>query len=282
MSSPPSSPRTAFSCLGWLLLALGGGQAEVPPHLVLANGRAVPLASVALQANGFVVKTATPDFVANAIIPAASVDHVSGDKPAETNQAVALLLMGRQDEALKLLEPILANHKDTAKLPGNFWMEAARAAVVAHAANGDAAPAGELAKAIAEVTPAQGADPISGLVRALVMPASVEFKERVEALRAQAGPKLPADVSAYASFYRAELLLKRKLQAEALEAFLSITCLYPSGGLVLDGVAQFRASELLVAAGRRDEALALIQSALRRLKGTAAEAEANKLLESIK
>jgi tetratricopeptide (TPR) repeat protein len=282
MSFPPSFPRTASSCLGWLLLALGAARAEVPPHLVLANGRAVPLASVALQGDGFVVKTPTADFAANAIIPAASVDHVFGDKPAEINQAVALLLLGRRDEALKLLETVLAKHKDTARLPGNFWMEAARAAVVAHAANGDAAPAGELAKAIAEVTPAQGADPISGLVRALTMSASVDFKERVSALRAQAGPELPADLSAYASFYRAELLLKRKLQAEALEAYLSVTCLYPSGGLVLNGVAQFKAAELLVAAGRRDEALTLVQAALRRLRGTAAEAEANKLLESIK
>jgi len=218
MRFPPLIPHPAVPCLGWLLLALGTGQAEVAPHLVLANGRAVPLASVALQGDNFVVKTATPDFVANAIIPAATVDHVFGDKPAEIDQAGALLLMGRRDEALKLLEPVLAKHKDTAKLPGNFWLEAARAATVAHAANGDAAPAGELAKAIAEATPAQGADPISGLVRALAMPTSVDFKERVDALRAQAGPELPADVSAYASFFRAELLLKRKLQAEAHEA----------------------------------------------------------------
>ena len=59
------------------LAAAGVTRAEVvPAHLVLLNGRAIPLAAVALQGDNFVVKTAAADFVVGATIPAATVDHV--------------------------------------------------------------------------------------------------------------------------------------------------------------------------------------------------------------
>jgi predicted Zn-dependent protease len=282
MIRTPFMLRALLPITAALLLAPNSLFGEVPPHLVLLNGKAIPLASVAMQGDNFVVKTAAADLAVGALIPAATVDHVFGDKPVAINQAVALILTGNPDAASTLLEPILAQHKDTAKLPGNFWMEAARTALVAKAATGAGTATTDLVKAISDATPAQGIDPISLLSKALTLPISTKISERVEALRVVMNDEMPADLCAYASFFKAELLKKDKRQDEALEAYLSVSSLYPSGGMVINGVAQFKAAEILTAKNRREEALALVNSSLRCVKGTAAEEPVNQLLQSIK
>ena len=282
MIRPPFMLRALLPITAALLLAPNSLFSEVPPHLVLLNGKAIPLASVAMQGDNFVVKTAAADLAVGASIPAATVDHVFGDKPVAINQAVALILTGNPDAASTLLEPILAQHKDTAKLPGNFWMEAARTALVAKAATGAGTATTDLVKAISDATPAQGIDPISLLSKALTLPISTKISERVDALRVVMNDEMPADLCAYASFFKAELLKKDKRQDEALEAYLSVSSLYPSGGMVINGVAQFKAAEILTAKNRREEALALVNSSLRCVKGTAAEEPVNQLLQSIK
>jgi tetratricopeptide (TPR) repeat protein len=256
-------------------------RAAVPPHLILQNGRAVPVSAIALQGGQFVVKTTTPEFAANTAIPMAQADYISGDKPAEINQAIALLLTGQPREAAKLLDPLLAEHQCTNKLPGNFWLEAARAAAVAHALDANPKVAGDLVKAISEATPAQGTDPYYNLVRELSQPGSAKLQDRLDAFNVIAKDNLPADLCAYAAFFRAELLREHKRDAEALEGYLTVSCLFPSGGLTINGTARFRAAELLVTMKRRDEALALATSSLRCIRGTAVEAPLKKLMDSI-
>lgn len=256
-------------------------RAAVPPHLVLQNGRAVPVSAVALQNGQLLVKTASADFAANTSIPLAQADYITGDKPAEINQAIALLLTGQPREAAKLLEPLLAEHQFSAKLPGNFWLEAARATTVAHALDANTKAANDLIKAISEATPAQGTDPYYNLVRALSQPGSAKLQDRLDSFNVIAKDNLPADLCAFAAFFRAELLREHKRDAEALEGYLTISCLFPSGGLTINGIARFRAAELLVAMKRRDEALALANSSLRCVRGTTVEAPLKKLLESI-
>lgn len=276
------SPRAILAAAVGLALACTHAPAAELTQIVLQNGRAVPLASVSLQGDKFVVKTALDGFAAGATIPLASVDHVFGDKPAGINQAIALMLNGKAAEAVKLLEPILAEHKDTARLPGNFWLEAARAALVANSLEGAFTACGALGKDISDATPAQGIDPFVTLSKALLMPISAKVSEREAALRDLSTDNLPAELCAYACYFRAELLKKDKREAEALEAYLSVSCLFPSGGLVVNGVAQLKAAEILTAQGRREEAVALVNSAARNTKGTTAAELAAELLKSIK
>ncbi|MCX6880809.1 MAG: hypothetical protein NTW21_44460 [Verrucomicrobia bacterium] len=282
ITHPALSRRAIMAAGTGLALALTQGQAAEPPQIVLQNGRSVPLAAVTLQGDKFVMKTAVEGFDAKATIPLAMVDHVFGDKPEGTNQAIALLLTGKATEAIKLLEPILAEHKDTAKLPGNFWLEAARALLVANSLEGAFTACGVLGKDISDATPAQGIDPFVTLSKALLMPFSAKVSDREAALRDQTTDNLPAELCAYACFFRGELLRKDKRDAAALEAYLAVSCLFPAGGMVCNGVAQLRAAEILTAQGRREEALALVHSAIRNTKDTAAAATATKLLESIK
>jgi tetratricopeptide (TPR) repeat protein len=276
------SRRAILTAAAGLALACTCAPAAELTQIVLQNGRAVPLASVALQGDKFVVKTALDGFAAGATIPLATVDHVFGEKPAAINQAIALLLTGKAAEAVKLLEPILAEHKDTAKLPGNFWLEAARAALVANSLEGAFTACGALGKDISDATPAQGVDPFVTLSKALLLPLSAKVSEREAALRDLSTDNLPADLCAYACYFRAELLKKDKREAEALEAYLSVSCLFPSGGLVVNGVAQLKAVEILTAQGRREEAMALVHAAARNTKDTPAAKLAAELLKSIK
>lgn len=282
--TPPSVSCRALvaTAAGLALLSLACGHAAEPTQIVLQNGRAIALTAVALQGDKFVLKIESSGFAAGTVIPMTSVDHVFGDKPEATDQAIALLLTGMPAEAGKLLEPLLAAHKDTAKLPGNFWLEAARAALVAKALEGDASACDTLGKEISDATPAQGADPFVLLGKALQLPSSTKVSDREAALQELTTDNLPADLGAFASFFRATLLKKNQRDAAALEAYLTVSCRFPAGGLVVNGVAQLRAAEILTAKGRREEALALIHSAIRNTKGTAAEAQAAKLLDNIK
>jgi len=276
-----SSPHFFRAALVSCALALPAFSAD-PIRLVFQNGRSITVASVTVQGDNLVVKGAEEGFVVGQSFPMASVDHVYGDKPAELNPAISLVLSGNPRDALKLLEPILASQKVSAKIPGNFWLEAARASLVAYALDGNSARCTEIGKEIADATPAQGTEPFAALGKALLMPGSSELDARLGALSDLTTEDSPTDLAAYASFFRGNLLKAAKRNADALEAYLMVPCLYPAGGSVLNAAAELNASEILLGMSRREEAVELLKSARLGGANTMLGAEANKRLESTK
>ena len=256
--------------------------AENAPQVVFQGGRSIPLAALALQGDKLVVKTAGDGYMVGQILTLASADHVYGDKPAAVNQGVALLLMGKTKEAQKLLEPVVAEHRATAKISGTFWLEAARALLVACAVNGDAGVCSSLGKEISDATPAQGIDSFVTLGKALLLPATVKAEDRLIALRDLTTDNLPADVRAYAAYFTGTLCKKEKRNPEALEAYLTVPCVVPTGGLILNAAAEIQAADLLTTLGRRDEATALLNTAIRDAPGTILVDESHKRLDSLK
>jgi len=251
-------------------------------QIVLQNGFALPLSAVVLKGDKYELKTEVGKFAVGAAIPVTAVDHVFGDKPPAINQAIALLLTGKPADGEKLLIAILAEHKDTAKLPGNFWLEAARVSLVASALQGATAQCDALGKEIQAIAPTSGLDPFVALGKALLMSKTTKLEDREAKLKKLTDDDQPADVCAYASYFLAGLFKSDKHDGEALEAYLAVPCLYPSGGMVLNGVAQMKASEFLTAQGRLAESICLVQSAMRYTKGTVAHDLASKLYDSIK
>ncbi|MEI6604324.1 MAG: hypothetical protein WCP35_03365 [Verrucomicrobiota bacterium] len=251
-------------------------------QIVLQNGFGIPLSAVVLKGENYELKTEVGKLAIGATIPVTSVDHVFGDKPPAINQAIALLLTGKPGDGERLLVPILTEHKDTAKLPGNFWLEAVRVSLVACALQGATAQCDALGKDLQTNAPTSGMDPFVALGKALLMPKSSKLEDRQSALKALTTDDQPADVCAYASYFLAGLLHSDKHDSEALEAYLAVPCLYPSGGMILNGVAQMKAAEFLTAQNRLNEAISLLQSAMRYTKGTVAREIANKLYESVK
>ncbi|MCX6867147.1 MAG: hypothetical protein NTV46_13190 [Verrucomicrobia bacterium] len=255
-------------------------------RIVFMNGKSIPITAVARKGDDFVVIAATELFNEGQTIPLGQADHVYGEAPPELKQAVALLLMEKTSDAKKLLEPLVSQHRITAKIPGNYWLEAARALLVACAVGGDARKCTELGIEISEATPAAGNDPFVKLGKALLMPATLKPEERETALADLTTDKnMPADVCAYASFYRANFVRQdkrdEKRNAKALEAYLMVPCLFPSGGLVIMAAAEIKAAELLNAPARREESLALLRSAVRGAAGTPLAEEASKRLKSL-
>lgn len=262
-------------------------------QVVFQGGRSIPLSSLTLQGEKLVVKTAGDGFNVGAIFTLASADHIFGSKPAAINQGVALLLMGKPKEAQKLLEPVVVEHRPTAKISGNFWLEAARALLIVRALNGETAECSALGKEISDATPAQGIDPFVTLGKALLLPASTPVDDRVLALRDLTTDDFPSEVRAYAFYYSGLLCKKEKRLPEALEAFLSVPGLVPTGGMVLNAAAEIQGAELVnalarsdeskeVISGRRDQAMSLLKSVLRDAPGTILVEEANKRIESLK
>ncbi len=263
-------------------LPLPGVSAAEPVRVVFQNGRSVPLEAVSLQGENLLIRVAAEGFNPGQTFPLASADHIFGERPAETNPGIALLLSGKPDDALKLLEPIINSHRVSAKIPGNHWLEAARAALVAYSVGGNSAKSNEIGKEISEATPVQGIDPIVTLGKALLMPQASKFEARETALRDLTTDNLPADICAYASFYLGSLYTEAKREDQALEAYLTVSGLFPSGGTILNAAAQHRAGEILATRNRRDEAVALLKSAARDAAGTLLAAAVNKRLESLK
>lgn len=262
------------------VLAMPRVSAAEPTRIVFQNGRSVDIAAVAIQGESVVIKSPADGFTAGQTLPLATADHVFGDKPAELNAGVALVLNGQPAQGRKLLEPIVESLRVTASIPGNYWLEAARATLVGYAIEGDSAKCTELGKQISDATPAAGNDPFVALGKALLLPASSGVEARDTALGDLTTDNLPAEICAYASFFRGNLLKSAKRPQDALEAYLKVPCLFPAGGLILNAAAELNASEILANLKRREEAVSLLNSAARGAAGTAIAAEAAKRLQS--
>lgn len=256
--------------------------AEVPTRIVFQNGRWVPVSVVAVQGDQLVVKSSGEGYAVGQSYLLDSADHIYGDKPVAINRGIAMLLLGKPVEAIALLEPVVASEKITAKIPGNFWMEAAQANLVAYALNADAAKCTALGKEISEASPSKGSDPFASLGKALLITGVTKTNERMSALKQMTTDDSPTAVRAYASFFLAKALKEEKKNTEALEAYLSVPCLYPSGSMTLTAAAELNAAELLSALNRRDEALKLVRSSVIGSGDTMLLTEANKRLESLK
>jgi hypothetical protein len=277
-----SSLRIAVLACSVASFQTGAVLGAEPPRIVFQNGRSVPISAVTLQGASLVVNVDTESYNAGQTIPFESADHIYGEQPPELKQATALITMDKSREALVLLEPIVTKQRITSKIPGNFWVDAARAMLVAYAVTGNAAKCAEIGKDISDATPAQGSDPFVALGKALLMPRISKPAEFETGLSDLAVDNPSAEVAAYASFFLGNLYKETKRNAKALEAYLAVPCLFPTGGLVLTSAAEIQAADLLSALKRPDESLQLVKSAKRGSVGTPLDAEAQKRLDSLK
>jgi tetratricopeptide (TPR) repeat protein len=284
MKTPFSTGRSAALALSLFALVTPALHAQAEgSRLVLTNGRSLPLANVAFEGGKFVVKKAGDSFAAGNSFPLAAASHVSGEKPAAINKGTAFILLEEPAKALELLEPVVASHRATAQVPGNYWLEAARATVLAYSLYNEPAKAEALGKEISDATPEAGADSVVKLGEALAMPLTVKYDDRLKALTDLISASNPVETSAFASYFRAKLLKKVDRNDEALESYLAVGCLYPAGGLVLTSAAEMNAADLIkMKPDRRDEALSLLTSAARGSKGTALGVAASKALDGLK
>jgi tetratricopeptide (TPR) repeat protein len=257
---------------------------ETVIRVVTQNGQSLSLDSFDVNGENIVMKAAVGGFVIGQAIPITFIDRVAGSKPAEINQGIALLLMDDLAGALKLLEPILLSQKVTAKIPGNFWVPTAKAVACIYALNSSTLPKAEaLTKEISSVTPESGNDPIGLLVKALSVSISVNIDARNTALNDLVTDSLPTDICAYASFFRGQILRKAKREEEALDAYLQVSCIYPTGSRLITGASELYAAQILnIQLNRRAEVLLLLNNSVRNTEGTKVAEEAKKSLDSTK
>ena len=274
---PRWSPLLAFA----IAISPIHAQDAPPLQIALVGNRTLPFNAISVDGDTITVKAAMNGFNQGQSFPLNLASHIQGTKPAAINEGIAQLLLGNPSEAIKLFDPILSEHRVTAKIPGNFWIETARAALVANALSGFRAKAEELGDEISDSTAAAGKDPTVALGKALLITASTPLDDRLSVLSTLATDDSPADVSAYACFFKAELLKTAKREDEALESYLCVSTLYPTGGVVLNAAAEMNASRILASRNRREEALALLKSAAREAQGTAVAEEAEKRIKSL-
>lgn len=243
--------------------------------------KSIPIDNLGLQGEKFTVKTPA-EGLPTIPLNLEWASHVSGSEPVQISEAVGLLLMNKPSDALALLDPIMETHKITAKVPGNYWLKAARAALVAHSINRATSKCAEIGKEISDATPIAGDDPSVSLSNVMLTPLSVSINDRIKAYADLANDSSPPEVSAYASYFRGNLLKTAKRNKEALEAYLTIPAVYPTCGRVIVAAAALNAGELIAAMNRRDEAILYLEDAKREGKGTAVGAEAEKRIPLVK
>ena len=278
------SPTGWSGALAISLVSLLGGtlNAQDAPKIMFSNGRGVAVDALAVEGGKFVVKKDSDGAVAGQSFTLAQATHVSGEKPAAIIKAIALVLTEKPKEALALLEPLLTSQKASATVPGNYWIEAARTALYANSLYNEPAKAEALGKEISDATPAQGNDPSIRLGKAMALPKTVKSTDRIGAFGDLVADDLPAEISAVASYFRGKLLQTYEKPDDAFQAFLTVGCIYPTGGIVVTSASEFNAAQILKNRNRRDEAVALLTSAQRGAKGTVIGDEATKSLESLK
>ena len=252
------------------------------PQIVFRGGQSVPLAAFTLQGTNLVISAPTEGYVEGQAFALDTADHVFGERPAAVSQGIALLLSGKTADAMKVLEPVLAVHRPSAKIPGNFWVEGARTMMLAYALDGKGIKVDALGKEITDATPAQGLDPFVPLAKALVLTPSATVEERIAALKELTSSEQPAAVSAYATFFLGRLHKDATHNQEALDAFLTVTGVYPTGSIILNAAAELAAADILSGLTRREEAVALVNSAARNAPGTVLADEAKRRLDSLK
>ncbi|MCW1913623.1 hypothetical protein OJ996_08555 [Luteolibacter sp. GHJ8] len=284
MKNPYSFGRSAALALSLFAFSAPVLHAQAEgSRLVLLNGRSLPLANVSFEGGKFVVKTASDSFAPGNSFPLAAASHVSGEKPAAINRGTALILLEEPAKALEQLEPVVTSHRVTSQVPGNYWLEAARSAVIAYYLYNEPGKAEALGKEIADATTDPGVEPVVKLGQALSLPLTVKFDDRLKALTGLISDNNPEEINAFASYFAAKLLKKVDRNDEALEHYLSVGCLYPAGGLILTSAAEMNAADLVkLKPDRREEALSLLTSAARGSKGTALGAAATKALDGLK
>lgn len=253
-----------------------------PVRIVFQGGRSLPLEALELKGNQFTVLTAGDQFTQGQTFATTLADHIYGDKPEALNRGVALLLMNDPVKSLGALEPLLVSQRVSAPVPGNFWVEAARASILGYASMGNKAKVDALAKELADATPDPGVDPILALANAMMLPVMSKIEVKLAAYNELINDVTPADVAAYASFFKAGVLRKAKRDAEALDSYLAVSTLYPTGSGILNGAAQLNASEFITQQPRRSESVALVTAAARYAKDTPIGDDAKKRLEGMK
>jgi hypothetical protein len=289
-----SAITNPFTCLlrGSAILALAlspfaaaqdGATKDAISIVFTLNGvsKSIPIDNLGLQADKFTVKTPA-EGLPTIPLNLEWASHVSGAEPQQISEAVGLILMNKPSDALALLDPIMESHKITAKVPGNYWIRAARAALVAHSINRATSRCAEIGKEISDATPTAGDDPSVSLSNVMLTPLSVSINERIKAYEGIANDASPPEVSAYASYFRGNLLKTAKRNSEALEAYLTIPAVYPTCGRVIMAAAAMNAGELVASMNRRDEAILYLEDAKREGKGTVIGAEAEKRIPLVK
>jgi hypothetical protein len=273
---------TALAATATLFSFVPAARAADPLRVVFKGGRSLPVEALTVENGQFKVLAGQDNFTTGQTFKTDLADYISGEKPEAINRGVAFILLDKPVEAIAQLEPVLASQKATASVQGNYWIETARALLIAYARIGNNAKMEALGKELADATPETGTDPGMLLAKAITLPLSTKLDDRLNAFGDLTGDKNPVDVSAYAAFFRANALSRTKREAETLQGYLVVPCLYPTGGSVINGAAELFASELLAKQSRREEAVALLQAAIHDAPGTAIADEAKKRLESLK
>lgn len=274
-----------------LSLLLTASYAESQPVMIaFRGGRTIPVSALSVANGMFVLKQAVENLPAGQTVPLDSAETVLGDKPIELMQATAFVLQQKPADALKLLEPILVENQATATVPGNFWVEAARSAIIAYAMINNEGKVRDLKQQLDKAN-GGSADPIGKVVAALSLKPSTKFELKEQAFSDAMLDSNPVDVIAFAAYFRGQLFESVKDVNRALESYFSIVNLYPTGNNVVNAAAHFRAGEMILVQPTMDaelqklargEAIGLFKAAAADAKGTVFSEEAAKRLESLK
>ena len=248
MSSSPHTFRASCWHARPATLPLRGRARPEPIRIVFQNGRSVPV-----SARGAARRQARRQDRRGGIhrqgqtFPLESADHVYGDKPAELNPAIALLLTGKPAEALKLLEPVVAAAPDHRENPGKL-LAGSRPRRAWSPTPSTATPPSAPTSARKSPTPPRlrASIRLSHSARPCCCPSSTKVEDRAIALEDLTTDNLPADVCAYASFFRGNCSrtpngadpTTPQTGQKPSRPISMVPCLFPSGGMILNAVAE--------------------------------------------
>jgi len=210
--------------------------------LVLKDGRVVGATRVLRKGDKIVAESAP---AGEAIFAITEIERIAFPEPPEIARVPELIVAGKGEEAIALIEPVVNYQVDFRELPGNWWAEAALRLAQALEAQERGLESQSLAEKISASAPNREIACAADVQIAVVLlrrgdrERALRLAERVLAESRRSGPRAGAFV------VKGQCLLAEEKWEDAILSFLQVPVFYPGETGLLPGVILGRGRALL-------------------------------------
>ncbi len=222
--------------------------------VILKGGAVAPLDAIQIADGKITIIKEIPGFVPDQSYPVDIVDRIAGAEPLAFRKAVAEMLVGKPAEAINLLRPIVEQQRQTAAIPGNFWVEAMRLNMLANALAGRNSKIDEISRDMNQTAKKEAAgDSTAELARLIASPSNPKPEARVKDLSLFANDLRSNELNGIALYIAADILAQAHKEEEALDIFISVPAIYPTSGPSVVAACEYRTADLILRLNRNPE-----------------------------
>lgn len=213
--------KTRYTLFALWAVMTGLGAAQ---GIVLKDGRFLAATKVSRKADGVIAQAVPSGEVA---VPVDQIARIEFPLPSELAQAADLIVEGKVDEAIALIEPVVNAQMDFRDLPGNRWAEAALGLAQALDRQGRGLEAQALVDKVSAVVAGNDLEKAAAVQSAFVLCSRGDHVRPLALVEPVLRESRLPGARAGAFVVKGQCLLAEEKWEEALLCFLQIPVFYP-------------------------------------------------------